>query len=152
MERFEISFREKGQTPDGGAVVMWNTQPDGGKIASGEAALIEQGEGKNQRIIYAAVPEWTGGERGEMEALSSCCHAALRLTEEWGIQTVNFSSAPEKYPISQAATVMERAIMSSLQESPGITRVRILCDSNSEEKVYRMTYNLWYAERKSDRL
>ena len=56
------------------------------------------------------------------------------------------------YPLPQAATVALKAIMDFLAEHDLPERVRMVCHTESAAEIYRQTWNLWYAEDKSDRM
>lgn len=152
MVQLEVLAGKEIPTDAEAVVRMKDTLPDGRKIDPGQATLFEE-KGENPPLfIYVAVPKWAGGTESEAAALASCCRSCLHLAEERGLQSVDFPSVAGEYPVSQAATVMEKALMDFLGEQPDTMRVRIFCSSEQEAEVYRMTYNLWYAETKSDRL
>ena len=56
------------------------------------------------------------------------------------------------YPLAQAACVALKAIMDFLAEHELPRRVRMVCHTEGTAKVYRQTYNMWYAGDKSERL
>ena len=56
------------------------------------------------------------------------------------------------YPLPQAATVALRAIMTFLTDHDYPRRVRMVCHTEAAARIYRQTWNLWYAESKADRL
>lgn len=154
MPRFEVLAAAPACSDAAAVVRVRNILPDGREIYPGQAAFFE-GENENlPRSIYTAAPKWRDGTDNEAAALASCCRSCLQLAAKYRLLTVDFPSAAAEtgYPVSQAATVTERAIMDFLREHTDFVRVRMICDSEQEAEIYRRTYNLWYAETKSERL
>ena len=52
------------------------------------------------------------------------------------------------YPMTQAASVALKAIMEELRACEHPRQVRMVCHSESAARIYRQTYNLWYASKK----
>lgn len=151
MTQFEVLTGENAVPEDGAVVKFCDNLPDGGKIPIGQAVWIEE-KGENPPYsMYAAFPDWAGGTQNETAALASCCRSCLNLAKIHGVSAVNFPSAGSGYPVSQAASVLEKTVMDFLREGNSM-RVRIVCGSEQEAAVYRMTYNLLYAETKAERL
>ena len=106
-------------------------------------------------VIHTPGPIWQGGGMGEPALLASCYRSCLTLAEEHGIRTVDFPSISTGiygYPLPLAATVALKAIMDFLAEHDLPERVRMVCHTEAAAEVYRQTWNLWYAEDKSDRM
>lgn len=106
-------------------------------------------------VIHTPGPIWQGGGMGEPALLASCYRSCLTLAAEHGIRTVDFPSISTgiyRYPLPQAATVALKAIMDFLSEHDLPERVRMVCHTEAAAEVYRQTWNLWYAEDKSDRM
>ena len=106
-------------------------------------------------VIHTPGPIWQGGGMGEPALLASCYRSCLTLAAEHGIRTVDFPSISTgiyHYPLPQAATVALKAIMDFLAEHDLPERVRMVCHMESAAEIYRQTWNLWYAEDKSDRM
>lgn len=106
-------------------------------------------------VLHTVGPVWQGGNHGEAALLASCYRACLQLASEHRIRTVDFPSVSTGifgYPMVQAATVAEKAIMEYLAEHPEIERVRMVCHTEQAAVIYRQVYNLWYAESKDSRL
>ena len=64
----------------------------------------------------------------------------------------SLSTGVFRYPVSLAATVAEKAIADHLRAHALPRRVRMVCHREETAAIYRQTYNLWYAEEKTDRL
>ena len=122
---------------------------------TGEARLTGGCRLRAKYVIHTVGPVWRGGNAGEAALLASCYRSCLELAEQTGIQTVDFSSISTGvfgYPLAQAATVAEKAVMEFLREHPLPQRVRMVCHSEEAAAVYRQVYNLWYAGSKEERL
>lgn len=106
-------------------------------------------------ILHTPGPIWQSGEHGEAALLASCYRSCLLLAEEHGIASVDFpsiSTGVYGYPLAQAAVVAEKAIMEFLRDHDLPRQVRMVCHTEEAAKVYRQTYNFWYAESKADRM
>jgi len=122
---------------------------------TGQAKLTRGYRLKAPYILHTVGPVWRGGDHGEAALLASCYRSCLLLASESGIRTVDFPSVSTGvfgYPLVQAATVAEKAIMEYLAEHPEIERARMVCHTEQAAAVYRQVYNLWYAEDKDSRL
>lgn len=121
----------------------------------GQAKLTRGYHLKARYVLHTPGPIWRGGDKGEAETLASCYGSCLELAAEHGLETVDFpsiSTGVYGYPLPQAATVALRTIMAFLDTHPLPRRVRMICHSEEVAQVYRQTYNMWFAEEKSDRL
>lgn len=106
-------------------------------------------------VLHTPGPIWRGGEHGEAALLASCYRSCLLLAAEHGITSVDFpsiSTGVYGYPLAQAAVVAEKAIMEFLRDHNLPRQVRMVCHTEETAKVYRQTYNFWYAESKADRM
>ena len=122
---------------------------------TGQAKLTRGYRLKARYVLHTVGPVWQGGDHGEAALLASCYRSCLALASEHGIRTVDFPSVSTGifgYPVPQAATVAEKAIVEYLAEHPEILRVRMVCHTEQTATVYRQVYNLWYAEDKDFRM
>lgn len=126
-----------------------------GGCETGQAKLTRGYNLPAKYVLHTPGPIWRGGEYGEAALLASCYRSCLTLAEEHGIETVDFSSISTGvygYPLNQAAPVALKAIMDFLAEHELPRRVRMVCHTEAAARVYRQTYNMWYAGEKSERL
>ena len=126
-----------------------------GGCPTGEARLTRGYRLQAAYIIHTVGPVWQGGGQGEAALLASCYRACLELAAANGIRTVDFPSISTGvfgYPVMQAATVAERAILACLDQHPEIQQVRMVCHREETAKVYRQMYNFWFAGTKDERL
>ena len=122
---------------------------------TGQAKLTPAFDLPCRYVIHTPGPIWRGGQYGEAALLTSCYRSCLALAWETGCRSVDFPSLSTgvfRYPVSLAATVAEKAIADHLRAHALPRRVRMVCHREETAAIYRQTYNLWYAEEKTDRL
>lgn len=106
-------------------------------------------------VIHTPGPTWRGGNSGEAELLASCYRSCLALAAQHGIRTLDFpsiSTGVYGYPLSQAAGIALKAIMDFLAAHDLPEQVRMVCHTEETAKVYRQTWNIWYATDKASRM
>ena len=126
-----------------------------GGCETGKAKITRGYRLSARYVIHTPGPVWQGGGYGEAALLASCYRSCLLLAAEKGLETVDFpsiSTGVYRYPLPQAATVALKAIMDFLETHDLPRQVRIVCHTEETARVYRQTWNLWYAEDKSGRL
>ena len=126
-----------------------------GGCETGKAKLTAGYRLPAKYVIHTPGPIWRGGKENEATLLASCYRSCLELAAEKGLRTVDFpsiSTGVYGYPLPQAATVALRAIMTFLADHDYPRRVRMVCHTEAAARIYRQTWNLWYAESKADRL
>lgn len=122
---------------------------------TGQAKLTKGYRLKANYVLHTPGPIWRGGQTGEAEKLASCYRSCLLLAAENGIRSVDFpciSTGVFGYPVAQAATVALRTIVDFLRYHDMPRRVRVVCHTEEAARVWRQTYNFWFAETKADRL
>jgi O-acetyl-ADP-ribose deacetylase (regulator of RNase III) len=122
---------------------------------TGQAKLTKGYRLKAKYVLHTPGPVWRGGQSDEAEKLASCYRSCLQLAAENGIQSVDFSCISTGvfgYPAVQAATVSLRAIMDFLRDHDTPRQVRVVCHTEDAAKIWRQTYNFWFAGTKADRL
>ena len=126
-----------------------------GGCETGKAKITRGYRLSARYVIHTPGPIWQGGGLGEAALLASCYRSCLLLAAEKGLETVDFpsiSTGVYRYPLPQAATVALKAIMDFLETHDLPRQVRMVCHTEETARVYRQTWNLWYAEDKSGRL
>ena len=79
----------------------------------------------------------------------------FEISGKKNIRTVDFpsiSTGVYRYPLPLAATVALKAIMDFLSEHDLPERVRMVCHTEETARVYRQTWNLWFAGDKNSRI
>lgn len=126
-----------------------------GGCETGQAKLTKGYRLPAKYVLHTPGPIWRGGDCGEAAALASCYRSCLLLAEERGIESVDFpsiSTGVYGYPMAQAASAALKAILDFLRDHELPRRVRMVCHTEQAAKIYRQTYNMWYAGEKSERL
>ena len=91
-------------------------------------------------IIHTVGPVWSGGNRGEAEALANCYRNSLRLAAENEIKTIAFpaiSCGAYRYPIAEAAQIALRTARDFLSASDQIDKVIFVLVSGEIFSVYK---------------
>lgn len=97
----------------------------GGSLPTGRAVSTGPGRLGVKRIIHTAGPIWSGGQRGEREALASSYRECLRVAKVEGLESVAFPSISTGiygYPLREAATVAVDTVSAELRADPGSLR------------------------------
>ena len=91
-------------------------------------------------IIHTVGPVWSGGNRGEAEALANCYRNSLRLAAENEIKTIAFpaiSCGAYRYPIAEAAQIALRTARDFLSASDQIDKVIFILITGEIFSVYK---------------
>lgn len=91
-------------------------------------------------VIHTVGPVWSGGNRGEAEALANCYRNSLRLAAEKEIKTIAFpaiSCGAYRYPIAEAAQIALRTARDFLSASDQIDKVIFVLVSGEIFSVYK---------------
>lgn len=92
-----------------------------GGCPTGQAVITPGFALKADYIIHAVGPRWSGGHRGEKQALFSCYQAALQLALEHRCRSIAFpliSAGIFGYPKAEAWAVALDAVEDFLQKNP----------------------------------
>ena len=126
-----------------------------GGCERGHAKLTDGYRLPARYVLHTPGPIWRGGSHDEAAVLASCYRSCLELAAEHNISSVDFpsiSTGVYGYPLPLAATVALRTIMDYLDTHDQPQRIRLVCHTEETAVVYRQTWNLWYAQDKSDRM
>jgi O-acetyl-ADP-ribose deacetylase (regulator of RNase III) len=106
-----------------------------GRLPAGQAVSTPAGRLSMRYVIHTVGPFWSGGNRGEAEALASCHRESIRVADELQLASIAFpaiSTGAYRYPVDQASQV---AITSAAEALGKATHVRqvyfVLFDSGS---------------------
>ncbi|PYK89022.1 MAG: O-acetyl-ADP-ribose deacetylase [Verrucomicrobia bacterium] len=91
-------------------------------------------------VIHTVGPVWSGGNRGEAEALANCYRNSLRLAAEKEIKTIAFpaiSCGAYRYPIAEAAQIALRTARDFLSASDQIDKVIFVLITGEIFSVYK---------------
>lgn len=105
----------------GGSTIMEECRKLGG-CPTGQAVVTGAGRLPARYVIHAVGPVWRGGRHHEEDLLASAYAACLVKANELGLKSIVFpalSTGAYGYPLSDAARVALRTVISRLQIAPG---------------------------------
>jgi O-acetyl-ADP-ribose deacetylase (regulator of RNase III) len=107
-----------------------------GRLDTGKAVITRGGNLNAKYVIHTVGPIWHGGNRGEVELLSSAYWESLKLAVAYRLKSVSFpsiSTGAYGYPLAAAAKVALDAVASFLREKPNELEqvVFVLYDANT---------------------
>lgn len=110
-------------------------------IRPGQAVLTGAHHLPNRYVIHCLGPVY--GRDEPAEALLANCYAnALRLAEQWGIQSMAFpaiSTGIFGYPIREAARVALKTVLEEVPRLSSVTHIRfVLFDEESQQRFERI--------------
>lgn len=109
-----------------------------GRLSVGRAVASTAGRLSARHVIHTVGPTWSGGNRGEPEALASCHRESIRVADELQLASVAFpaiSTGIFGYPVELAAPVALSSAAESLQSAIHVREVRfVLYDSGTRER------------------
>ncbi len=112
-----------------------------GHCPTGSAVVTGAGRLRAQWVIHAVGPVWSGGARGEAEALASCYRTSLQLAEERGATRIAFPSISTgiyRYPVEQAARIAITAVAGHLRRPDAkITEAVFVLFDPATHQAYR---------------
>ena len=91
-------------------------------------------------VIHAVGPIWQGGSAGEPELLASAYQSAIRLAEEYELESIAFpaiSTGIYGYPLRAAVEVAVSAVREALAEYSTVQQVIFACFSREALDAYR---------------
>ncbi len=94
-------------------------------IRPGQAVITGAHDLPNQHVIHCLGPVF-GVDKPSNDLLASCYQNALRLAEEYHIESVSFpaiSTGAFGYPVEAAARIAVRTV---IEEIPGLTSVKLV--------------------------
>ena len=101
-----------------------------GSCATGEAVITTAGNLPAKKVIHTVGPVWSGGEKGEEEALRSCYRNSLQLAVEHGLETIafpNISTGVYRFPKDLAASIALDEVMRFLSQDKRLKKVVFVC-------------------------
>jgi Ca-activated chloride channel family protein len=110
------------------------------KPAVGAAALTGGGALPAKAVLHVRVPDWRGGMMGEIEALSECYAACLRVAADQGFGHVAFpvlGAGGRGFPVQAAVSLGLSAAAQFLFSNPVPRRVTFVCpDGPAAELIW----------------
>jgi len=90
-----------------------------GRLPTGKAVITTGGNLKAKYVIHTVGPVWRGGSRNEAELLKSAYWECLKIATENKLTSISFpsiSTGAYGYPVSEAARIALRTVVSFLKE------------------------------------
>ena len=104
-----------------------------GPLPQGQAVATTAGRLPARHVIHTVGPMWSGGNRGEAEALASCHHESIRVADELQLASIAFpaiSTGIFGYPVELAAPIALSSARKALDTAKYVREVRfVLYDS-----------------------
>ncbi|HBY56508.1 MAG TPA: RNase III inhibitor [Candidatus Atribacteria bacterium] len=112
-------------------------------IKPGEAVITGGHNLPNCYVIHCLGPVF-GQDKPEDKLLADCYYNALKLAEEYKIDSIAFpaiSTGAFGYPIEEAAEVAFRTIMENIPKFQYIKRIRFVLYSDSDLDIHEKTFS-----------
>ena len=109
-----------------------------GRLPAGKAVITTGGNLKAKKVIHTVGPIWHGGNRNEAALLESAYLECLKVATEHKLASISFpsiSTGAYGYPVSEAARIAIRTVVSFLKEQTTSIKevVFVLFDSRTYE-------------------
>ena len=111
-----------------------------GPCPPGDAVITGPGNLPCKKVIHTVGPVWHGGTSGESETLASCYKKSMLLAEGAGLKGIafpNISTGVYGYPKEKAVKVALKAVLETLEETPGIEKVLFVCFDEENYMLYK---------------
>jgi O-acetyl-ADP-ribose deacetylase (regulator of RNase III) len=99
-----------------------------------------------RHVIHTVGPTWSGGNRDEPDALTSCHRESIRVADDLQLASIAFpaiSTGIFGYPVELAAPVALRSAAESLATTKHVREVRfVLYDSSTRERFAQAAQQL----------
>ena len=110
-----------------------------GGCPTGEARITRGYRLPAQWVIHTVGPVWSGGNRGEDDALASCYRNSLALAEQHNVRTVAFpaiSTGAYRFPMELATGIAVRETALFLERNESIEKVSFVCFNQRASDAY----------------
>jgi len=110
-----------------------------GPVSTGRAIATSGGRLLARYVIHTVGPVWSGGVRGEPEALASAYRESIRVADELGITSIAFpaiSTGIFGYPLSEATEVAVRTVREVLPRAKSVNTVRFVVFDDAALQTY----------------
>jgi O-acetyl-ADP-ribose deacetylase (regulator of RNase III) len=111
-----------------------------GGCATGEAKITKGYKLPAKYVVHTVGPVWSGGQRGEDEALESCYRRSLEVAAQHGIKSIAFpciSTGVYGFPQDRAAAIAIAEVSSQLAKRPEIEKVVFVCFLRDDYAIYQ---------------
>jgi O-acetyl-ADP-ribose deacetylase (regulator of RNase III) len=111
-----------------------------GGCRPGEAKITRGYKLPARFVIHTVGPVWSGGNRGEAEALANCYRNSFRVAVENAVRAIAFpaiSCGAYRYPIADAARIAVETTSEFLRENDSIAEVTFVVSTDDVEAAYQ---------------
>jgi O-acetyl-ADP-ribose deacetylase (regulator of RNase III) len=122
----------------GGPTILEECRRLGG-CRTGDAKVTSGGKLKASYVVHAVGPVYHGGEQGEADLLASVYRRSLEVAAAQGVRSIAFpsiSTGAYGYPVSAAAAIAIRTVVTFLRTHPGMDLVRLVLFSAADLAAY----------------
>ena len=110
-----------------------------GGCPTGEARITSGYRLPAQWVIHTVGPVWSGGNRGEDNALANCYRNSLALAERHNVRTVAFpaiSTGAYRFPMDRATGIAVHETAQFLERNHSIDKVSFVCFNQRASDAY----------------
>jgi O-acetyl-ADP-ribose deacetylase (regulator of RNase III) len=100
-----------------------------GALPQGQAVATTAGRLQARHVIHTVGPMWSGGNRGEAEALASCHRESIRVADDLQLASIAFpaiSTGIFGYPVEMAAPIALSSAQKALNTAKYVREVRFV--------------------------
>ena len=111
-----------------------------GGCPTGEARITSGYRLPAQWVIHTVGPVWSGGNRGEDNALANCYRNSLALAERHNVRTVAFpaiSTGAYRFPMERATGIAVHETALFLEHNESIEKVSFVCFNQRASHAYK---------------
>ena len=111
-----------------------------GGCETGQSKMTDAYDLPCKKVIHTVGPIWYGGVNNERELLASCYDTAMRLAEEYHLQSIAFScisTGVYGFPKDEAARIATHVLTEHLQNGYQ-GEIIVCCFTESDAKYYNL--------------
>jgi O-acetyl-ADP-ribose deacetylase len=100
-----------------------------GSLSAGKAVITTGANLAAKFVIHTVGPVYRGGKQGEAETLASCHREAIRLADQYAIESLSFpaiSTGAFGYPLALAAPIAISSALYGLRTANHVGKVRFV--------------------------
>jgi len=115
-----------------------------GPVSTGRAVATSGGRLPARYVIHTVGPVWSGGTRGESEALASAYRESICVADELGLSSIAFpaiSTGIFGYPLREATEVAVHTMREVLPRTKNVNTVRFVVFDDAALQAYSQILN-----------
>lgn len=114
-----------------------------GGAETGEVKITKGYDLPAKYVLHAVGPVYKDGTKNEAELLASCYRNALKLADEYNLQSVAFSAISTGvygYPIEEATDIAVSAVLQDLSDLSSVNEIIFVVFDQKTEKIYEEAF------------